>query len=160
MFRPYKARDPTRQIGERTEPMLGTQVERDARVWRFDLPRVSGNTSVPFRLHARARAGRQLRNGRALSAPLFAVQSFIARAFGGIKPHRSFVVRQPAVPREGAMSQGRNPKDLVLATPRRVIGGFVLAILTVLIVGIVTLIGLSERTRNVRSRRFFGLRRS
>jgi signal transduction histidine kinase len=47
------------------------------------------------------------------------------------------------------MSQGRNPENLVLATPRRVIGGFVLAILTVLIVGGVTLVGLSERTRNV-----------
>jgi signal transduction histidine kinase len=47
------------------------------------------------------------------------------------------------------MSQGRNPEDLVRATPRRVIGGFLLAMLMVLIVGGVTLIGLSERTRNV-----------
>jgi signal transduction histidine kinase len=49
------------------------------------------------------------------------------------------------------MSQGRNPQDLVLDTPRRVIGGFVLAISMVLIVGAVTLVGLSERTRNVTS---------
>ena len=47
------------------------------------------------------------------------------------------------------MSQGRNPEDLLQATPRRVIVGFVLAILTLVIVGGVTLVGLSERTQNV-----------
>src|SRR6185369_2431407 len=49
------------------------------------------------------------------------------------------------------MSQGRNPQELVLSTPRRVLGGFLLAILTLVIVCGVTLVGLSERTRNVSS---------
>jgi len=49
------------------------------------------------------------------------------------------------------MSQGRNPQELVLSTPRRVLGGFLLAILTLVIVCGVTLVGLSERARNVTS---------
>jgi signal transduction histidine kinase len=49
------------------------------------------------------------------------------------------------------MSQGRNPQELMLPTPRRVLGGFLLAILTLVIVCSVTLVGLSERTRNVNS---------
>lgn len=49
------------------------------------------------------------------------------------------------------MSQGRNPQDLVLSTPRRVVGGFLLAIATLVIAGGVTVVGLSERARNVKS---------
>lgn len=49
------------------------------------------------------------------------------------------------------MTQGRNPQELLLSTPRRVIGGFLLAILTLVIVCGVTLVGLSERSSNVKS---------
>ena len=49
------------------------------------------------------------------------------------------------------MSQGRNSQDPLLSTPRRVIGGFLLAILTLVLVGGATLVGLSERARNVNS---------
>jgi signal transduction histidine kinase len=58
------------------------------------------------------------------------------------------------------MSQGRNPQELVLATPRRVLGGFFLAILTLVIVCGATLVGLSDRANNVSSveRTFFVLR--
>jgi signal transduction histidine kinase len=52
---------------------------------------------------------------------------------------------------QGAMSQGRNPQDLVLSTPRHVLGGFLLAILTLVIVSGVTLVGLAQRQRNVRT---------
>jgi signal transduction histidine kinase len=57
----------------------------------------------------------------------------------------------PATDAERPMSQGRNPQDLVLSTPPRVLGGFLLAILTLVIVCGVTLVGLSERARNVSS---------
>ena len=47
------------------------------------------------------------------------------------------------------MSQGRNPQDLVLSTPRHVIGGFLLAVLSLVVVSGVTLVGLAQRQRNV-----------
>jgi signal transduction histidine kinase len=49
------------------------------------------------------------------------------------------------------MSQGRNPQELVVATPRRVLAGFLLAILTLIVVSGATLVGLSDRARNVTS---------
>ena len=47
------------------------------------------------------------------------------------------------------MSQGRNTKDLLRSTPRRVVGGFLIAISTLVVVCVVTLIGLSDRTRSL-----------
>jgi signal transduction histidine kinase len=47
------------------------------------------------------------------------------------------------------MSQGRNRQDLLVAAPRRVVGGFVVAIAMLVIVTAVTLFGLSQRERNI-----------
>src|SRR5690242_3126812 len=52
---------------------------------------------------------------------------------------------------QGAMSQGRNPQEFLLATPRRVLGGFLLAIVMLVVVCGATVAGLSDRARNVTS---------
>src|SRR5689334_18207016 len=74
--------------------------------------------------------------------------------FSGIGPYGSSVVRQlSAFPlmTQGAMSQGRNPIEFLLSTPRRVLGGFLLAILMLVVVCGATVVGLSDRARNVTS---------
>jgi signal transduction histidine kinase len=70
----------------------------------------------------------------------------------GAKGALCLLCGEPSVLRsdvKGAMSQGRNPQGFVVSTSRRVIAGFLVAIVTLVVVSCVTLVGLTERSHNI-----------